>query len=237
MEREGTKILLLFLSFCYGSCVFSQATGFYAGEVGSCQLIPETNYCDMITHEVPALVARLTRVIEVEIKNDIESSAEQNITVECDAFKKEILCKQRFPKCSTATNRVSIEPPIGCEESLLSKCGNTAEVRTLLQQGSCNLTETILYGGSCTNLEQFGNAAELQHCNILSDGRRLVTDWMYHYIKIMDRELQSASSSLESSVDCWKQYQQYLCNFIGHCVGSETHLINSKESCESFISW
>ena len=204
---------------------------FDAGEVGAC-MVPQTLYCSEIRHQVPASIARLAQIIEIEIRSAVEPDG-GDISTGCKEIIKETLCKQRFPICSPVLSTVTFTSSDNCEERLRDSCSGSV-FNQLIGKGFCNYSQSSFQAGSCSR--NFSD--QLQHCNMLIHEGIQVTDWMHQYIRHLDMSLQDESyNTLRYNSVCWHKYTSYFCNFNGKCTGNRIHLINTYEICESLHDW
>lgn len=185
-------LCLIFSSYVLPQEQVLSEAGFDVGPVGSCKA-PETAYCIEITYDVPAPIARLTEVIEFEIRNTVEPPDSVDDAGPCREILKETLCRKKFPRCSTQDNQVYYENPENCEERLSNNC-NQRQAGSLIKLGYCESTQANLHSGSCRTLSSYDQDNELQHCNLL-DSDIQISDWMYSHIYQVNQQLQQSSLS------------------------------------------
>ena len=206
---------------------------FNAGPVNSCE-IPAANFCS-VDYSVPTSVARLTLVIEEEIRNQYEGDRDNN-GLECAQALRDIRCAQRFPRCSADSTQVILSS-LNCTERI-SLCPNNT--RMMLQaEGFCTLGNTSPIGG-CRPLTEYGY--QFRHCPMGSSDSWCVTGWMYDIMVHADVQLvgQFNGTLGNSNPECRRRYATYYCQFMGRCTSDEesrVEVVNTYEMCEEVINW
>ena len=205
---------------------------FDAGLVNSCE-IPAANFC-LVNYSVPTSVARLTLVIEEEIRNRYEEDEDKGL--ECAQGLRAIRCAQRFPRCSADSTQVTLSS-LNCTERI-SLC--PGYIRMMLQaEGFCTLGGTSLMGG-CRPLIEYGY--QFRHCPMSSDSW-YVTRWMHDVMRHADVQLagQFNGTALgNTNSECRRRYATYFCQFMGRCTSDEeprVEVVNTYEMCEEVINW
>ena len=204
---------------------------FDAGLVNSCE-IPAANFCS-VDYSVPTSVARLTLVIEEEIRNQYEEDKERGL--ECAQALRDIRCAQRFPRCSADNTQVTLSS-LNCTERI-SLC--PSEIRTMLQaEGFCTLNGTSVIG-ECRPVTEYGY--QFQHCPIGSSDSWYVTRWMHDVMVHTDVQLAAQFDGiLGNNPECRRRYATYFCQFMGRCTSHEeprVEVVNTYETCEEVINW
>ena len=213
--------------------VMQLPTRFDAGLVNSCE-IPAANFCS-VDYSVPTSVARLTLVIEEEIRNRYkEDKAGKGL--ECAQALRDIRCAQRFPQCSADSTQVTLSS-LNCAERMSVCSGN---IQTMLQEeGFCTLNGTSVIG-ECRPVTEYGY--QFRHCPMSSDSW-YVTRWMHDVMRHADVKLtaQFNGSTLGSTnPECRRKYATYFCQFMGRCTSHEeprVEVVNTYEMCEEAINW
>ena len=200
------------------------------GSIQQCAVADDISYCsEYVTYEVPASIAWLANIIDSDIRSRVENPDLDD--GECREILKETYCKKRFPRCSMENSMVLFETSENCAERLQSSCPDRAS--SLIEVGYCNFTQAALNSGTCNALS---GHEDLQHCNMLENNHH-VSNWMHQYVWQTDLELQQDFRFLGTHLECWELYRDFMCSYIGRCVGQRVQLINNQEMCDSILNW
>ena len=205
---------------------------FDAGPVNSCE-IPATNFCS-VDYSVPTSVARLTLVIEEEIRNIYERDRANGL--ECAQALRDIRCAQRFPRCSADNTQVTVSS-LNCTK-MISVCPRAIQMM-LQAEGFCTLNSTSVIG-ECKAVTEYGY--QFRHCPMGSSNNWHVTRWMHDIMVHADVQLAAQFNGTLGNADpeCRRMYATYLCQFMGRCtshLAPRVEVVNTYEMCEDVINW
>ena len=212
-----------------------------AGLVDSCVFLQESPTCG-VDYSVPGGLALIAAAIEKDISEFTNGSSRYR-TRGCMDAAKEVACAQRFPRCEVDEDGDVVVhlTSEGCEERLRQSCTD-AIVTALLDDGHCALQTSTREAAGCRSTAEHAAEAEtgsrvLQYCT--QDLQ--VTPWMYELLLYYDAVFGAIAEGLEAQYDatCFHRQANFTCQMLGQCTedGQRVELINTYETCESFITW
>ena len=201
-------------------------------------VIPNTTVCS-INYSVPASVALIAQVFEMEIQVAFLSDVGQGNSGACAQSLKEVRCARSFPRCSNDFTKVTVTS-LDCEQRVT--CLTSVSKRRLEEEGFCNLTEKTLPLEGCKPASGYGYAFRTCPTNNVR-----VTDWMFELLRYEDVYLSSTnvlgsnSSYLATNYpSCSSGYARYHCSKAGQCDPNGGLIVNSyynRSQCQNTLNW
>ena len=198
------------------------------GAVHSCTIPANLTFCN-ITYPVPEAVATLARVQDTLAENEYNVYSHEQESDECFAELRERLCAEHFPKCYLEEGVVNVEVSDEC----LPSCQADGPIGCDFFEFKANSSL-----GDCKLVSEYASKYDYDFTVCGDNARqRSVTEWMFHYLRREDQELESARAFLTSQA-CLTEFFAFKCEEIGSCwkQGTRIELGQNMEDCNKLNS-
>ena len=189
------------------------------GAVYNCTIPANLTFCS-INYPVPESVAALATVWEALILNEYKDYENRLESVNCLAEVRELLCARYFPVCYLDEEVVNMLVPDECLPSCQTGESCDFEFAANSSLGDCKPVSDYAKKYNY-NFTVCGDDAE----------KRYVTEWMFHYLRRQDQELETISNLLQSL--CLPDFFRFKCEEIGRCwnQGKRIELSQNRTAC------